>query len=136
MTRQRLSSEARWTRYESFYEQNVLAVLQTELPTGVVSLIEYVQNEFDFIAERQKEALVGGGPLHEYEAHLVLSLATLPENFNFLIVRQVLEILFSEALSAERIVAVGSGDEVMPKQYKTTISEVVALINRIAQTQE
>lgn len=133
MSKQLLGSDERWTRYSAYYEQSQLEVLRQELPAAIVGVIEYVQEEFRLIEQQQNRERVRGGALNEYEAALILALASLPENFDRLELNNALEVLFSDALSSERIARVGSGELIINEEQWAVIKTVIAFIKKLAQ---
>lgn len=123
-----MDSEERWRRAESFYMSEALVVISSELPRGIHSLILYIQDHFDHIRQRQEEEGVGGGSLYEYESQLIISVSQLGEKFSYLVIKELLEGLFGDVLSADRIVEVGAGGYVIDTNNRGDIKRVVKQI--------
>jgi len=119
-----MDSEERWERAEQFYEQNAFEVLSQELPVGVQSLITYIQDHFDLIRQRQEEEDCGGGSLYEYESQLVVAVSQLGEKFSYLVIRELLEGLFSDVFSIDRIVNVEAGEPVISPDHRREVNKV------------
>lgn len=128
MARKILDSEERWERARKYFNQDVLAILASDLPSGIQSLIVYIQDHFDHIMQRQEEEDVGGGSLYEYEAQLIISVSQLGEKFSYLIIKELLDGLFSGVLSVDRIAEVGAGDLVIDTNNRGEIKRVAKQI--------
>lgn len=128
MARKTLDSETRWQRPGRLYEQSLAEILAADLPAGIASMIESVQEQFAEIAQKQKQEQVGGGSLLEYEVLLLSALAKLGADFDYMNVRQILEGLFNDALSIDRIASVEAGEKVISSDQAQAIKVAAKLL--------
>lgn len=131
MSRKLLDAEKRWQRYQEFCEQNVIEILSRDLPEGIVSFILLIQEHFDEIRQVQDEEKVGGGSLYEYEAWLIMAVAELSEECDYLVVRTLLEEILSTVFAPDRISQVEAGDPVFTDKHKKQIRKAVKHLKKL-----